>query len=74
MQIRLQVELDCRFTPPGPAILAVEAAGAFGQEISNASIDFGRVEHLARVLGREGIGEKIIIRTASQIVSVTPAG
>ena len=67
MQIRIQVELDYRFTIPGPAILAVEAAGAFGQEISNAAIDFGRVEHLARVPGEEGIGEKIIIRTAADL-------
>lgn len=67
MRIRVEVELHYRFLAPGPAILAVEAAGAFGQEISNAAIDFGPVEHLARVPGEEGIGEKIIIRTAADL-------
>lgn len=67
MRIRIEVELDYKLLTPGPAILAVEAAGAFGQEITNASIDFGPVEHLARVPGEEGIGEKIIIRAAEDL-------
>ncbi|WP_374303843.1 transglutaminase family protein [Paracoccus sp. (in: a-proteobacteria)] len=67
MRIRVEVELHYKLLTPGPAILAVEAAGAFGQEISNARIDFGPVEHLARVPGEEGIGEKIIIRAAEDL-------
>ncbi|MCZ0963212.1 transglutaminase-like domain-containing protein [Paracoccus benzoatiresistens] len=67
MRIRIEVELHYRLLTPGPAILAVEAAGAFGQEISNAEIDFGPVEHQARVPGEEGIGEKIIIRAAEDL-------
>lgn len=67
MRIGIKVELNYRLLTPGPAILAVEAAGAFGQEISNATIDFGPVEHLARVPGEEGIGEKIIIRAAEDL-------
>lgn len=67
MRIRIDVDLHYKLLTPGPAILAVEAAGAFGQEISNATIDFGPIEHLARVPGDEGIGEKIIIRTAEDL-------
>jgi transglutaminase-like putative cysteine protease len=67
MRIKIEVDLHYKVLTPGPAILAVEAAGAFGQNISNASIDFGQVEHFARVPGEEGIGEKIIIRTADDL-------
>lgn len=67
MRMKVEVELSYKLLTPGPAILAVEAAGAFGQEISNATIDFGPIEHLARVPGEEGIGEKIIIRTAEDL-------
>ncbi|MDQ1899633.1 transglutaminase family protein [Paracoccus sp. WLY502] len=67
MRITIQVDLHYKFLTPGPALLAIEAAGAFGQEISNAAIDFGEVEHFARVPGEEGIGEKIIIRTADNL-------
>ncbi|WP_295048733.1 transglutaminase family protein [uncultured Paracoccus sp.] len=73
MRIKIEVELDYKFMSPGPAILAVEAAGAFGQEISNATIDFGQVEHLARVPGDEGIGEKVIIRTVNDLRCVYTA-
>lgn len=67
MRIKVEVELHYKFRAPGPAILAIEAAGAFGQEISKATVDFGPVEHLARVPGEEGIGEKIIIRAADDL-------
>lgn len=67
MRMKIEVELHYKLLTPGPAILAVEAAGAFGQEISNATIDFGPVDHLARVPGEEGIGEKIIIRAAEDL-------
>lgn len=67
MRIKIEVELNYKLLTPGPAILAVEAAGALGQEIGSATIDFGPVEHLARVPGEEGIGEKIIIRTAEEL-------
>lgn len=67
MRIRIAVELHYKLLTPGPAILAIEAAGAFGQELSNAQIDCGPVEHLARVPGEEGIGEKIIIRAADDL-------
>lgn len=67
MRMKVEVELSYKLLTPGPAILVVEAAGAFGQEISHAAIDFGPVEHLARVPGEEGIGEKIIIRAAEDL-------
>lgn len=67
MRLGIEVELHYKLLTPGPAILAVEAAGAFGQDIGKASIDFGPVEHLARVPGEEGIGEKIIIRAAGDL-------
>ena len=61
MRIKVEVELHYKFRAPGPAILAIEAAGAFGQEISKATVDFGPVEHLARVPGEEGeMGMKVV--------------
>ena len=54
MRITIEVDLHYTLLTPGPAILAVEAAGASGQDIQRASIDFGPVEHLARVPGEEG--------------------
>lgn len=67
MRIKIDVALHYKLLTPGPAILAVEAAGALGQELIRADIDFGPVEHLARVPGEEGIGEKIIIRAAEDL-------
>lgn len=67
MRLKIAVELDYTLRTPGPAILAVEAAGAAGQNIDAAGIDFGPVEHLARVPGEEGIGQKIVIRTAGAL-------
>lgn len=67
MRIKIEVDLHYKLLTPGPAILAIEAAGASGQDIGDARIDFGPVEHLARVPGEEGIGEKIIIRAAEDL-------
>ncbi|PZO64207.1 MAG: transglutaminase [Paracoccus denitrificans] len=69
MATKLQIEVDLDYTlqQPGPAILSVEAAGAEGQTIIDASIDLGQLEHFGRVPGEEGIGEKIVIRTANGI-------
>ena len=44
-----------------------EAAGALGQEIVQAHIDLGPLEHFARVPGEEGIGEKIVVRAADHL-------
>lgn len=67
MRIRIDVELDYRLNRPGPVLMMLEAAGADGQELQRTSIDFGEVEHLARVPGEEGIGERIILRATKAI-------
>ena len=67
MRLSIDVALDYALSAPGPAILSIEAAGALGQEIVQAHIDLGPLEHFARVPGEEGIGEKIIIRTADEL-------
>lgn len=67
MRLKIDVELNYTLAEPGPAILVIEAAGAIGQELLKTEIDFGEVEHFARVPAEEGIGEKIIIRTAKNI-------
>lgn len=67
MRIRIDVDLEYRLNRPGPALLMLEAAGVSGQELHSAAIDFGQVEHFARVPGEEGVGERIILRAASLI-------
>ncbi|MBK4215744.1 transglutaminase family protein [Paracoccus caeni] len=67
MRLKIDVELVYTLAQPGPAILVIEAAGATGQELLKTEIDFGDVEHFARVPAEEGVGEKIIIRTAEKI-------
>lgn len=67
MRMIIDVELDYGLASPSPAILVLEAAGVVGQELVRASLDFGPLEHLARIPGEEGIGEKIIIRAAQQV-------
>lgn len=67
MRLRIDVELDYRLNRPGPVLMMLEAAGAGGQELQRTSIDFGKVEHLARVPGEEGIGERIILRATRAV-------
>ncbi|MDP5305724.1 transglutaminase-like domain-containing protein [Paracoccus spongiarum] len=67
MRVKIGVELEYRLAQPGPVLLMLEAAGAGGQDLRSTAIDFGRVEHLARVPGEEGIGERIILRAADHI-------
>lgn len=67
MRLSIDVALDYALSAPGPAILSIEAAGALGQEILQAHIDLGPLEHFARVPGEEGIGEKIVVRAADHL-------
>lgn len=73
MRIRIEVELDYALARPGPVLMMIEAAGAIGQELHTTSIEFGEVEHFARVPGEEGIGERLILRAAEQIRCVYSA-
>ena len=67
MRMKIDVELAYTLAEPGPAILVIEAAGAEGQDLTATSVDFGPLDHFARVPAEEGIGEKIIIRTTDRI-------
>ncbi|WBU65370.1 transglutaminase-like domain-containing protein [Paracoccus aerodenitrificans] len=62
MKISVETTLEYDLEVPGPAVLSVETAGAFGQTILDAHIDLGDLESFARVPGDEGIGERIVIR------------
>lgn len=67
MRVLIEVELEYNLAEPGPVLMMLEAAGASGQELHRTFIDFGSVDHFARVPGEEGIGERIILRTADHI-------
>lgn len=67
MRIAIEVELEYHLASPGPVLMLIEAAGASGQELHRTAIDFGKVEHLARVPGEEGIGERIVLRAAELV-------
>lgn len=67
MRIAIEVELEYSLASPGPALMMIEAAGVAGQDLNRISVDFGKVEHLARVPGEEGIGERVILRAAERI-------
>lgn len=67
MRMQIDVTIEYGLQSPGPAILLIEAAGVQGQELLSTFIDFGPLDHFARLAAEEGIGERIIIRTAEQI-------
>ncbi|MCF3972144.1 transglutaminase-like domain-containing protein [Paracoccus salsus] len=67
MRMSIDVELDYGLAEPGPVLLVLEAAGASGQELHRTSIDFGQVDRFARVPAEEGIGERIILRSANRV-------
>ena len=67
MKISIQTKLEYDLETPGPAVLAVETAGADGQTILQTDIDLGDLESFARVPGDEGIGERMVIRPRAHL-------
>lgn len=67
-RIAIDVALDYDLAAPSDVLLQIEAAIIPEQVVEAAHIDFGPVEHFARVPGHDTIGDRIWLRLQGKLV------
>lgn len=63
MKLEISASLNYRLGDPVDLMLQIEAAEGGGQRVVEASLDLGAPDHVARVAGQDGIGERIWMRS-----------
>jgi len=68
MQLEIQSRLDYALPAPTDLILQLEAAIVPEQLVENPAIGLSPIEHFARVPGQDGIGDRIMLHAANQLI------
>jgi len=67
MKLLVQAALDYALAKPSDVMLQIEAAQTAEQTLSAVQFDISHSDHLARISGHDGIGERIWLRLQGQL-------